>query len=308
MNRARGASDRVARGTVAVAALVATTLAWSPARADDNAVYQLRYDTALDLAVIGGSAGLVLASELIGGIKPKACRSCGRDDGRDTENGLDRWARTSLMWSDTSSANAASNVTAFVAAPATAALGMLGASTRDRAGRAFPVDMLVMTEAVAVSALLAQVTKIAVARERPFVHHLPDEERAGTSRPSENNVSFYSGHTALSFTLASAAGTVATLRGYRLMPLVWSTLMPLAAVTGYLRIAADKHWFTDVLVGMVVGSAVGVLMPVVFHGRQNGELLASGDGGSGAAAEPTTTSAPRAGIAPPPMATLGGAF
>jgi membrane-associated phospholipid phosphatase len=39
----------------------------------------------------------------------------------------------------------------------------------------------------------------------------------------------------------------------------------MAALTGYLRIAADKHYFTDVLVGAIVGSAIGVAVPYFAH-------------------------------------------
>ncbi|MDB4987793.1 MAG: hypothetical protein JWN04_2971, partial [Myxococcaceae bacterium] len=44
-------------------------------------------------------------------------------------------------------------------------------------------------------------------------------------------------------------------------PLIWALGVPLAALTGYLRLAADKHYFTDVLTGALVGSAVGFLVP-----------------------------------------------
>jgi membrane-associated phospholipid phosphatase len=32
-----------------------------------------------------------------------------------------------------------------------------------------------------------------------------------------------------------------------------------------LRIAADKHWLTDVATGMTVGAAAGIVVPYVFH-------------------------------------------
>ena len=58
---------------------------------------------------------------------------------------------------------------------------------------------------------------------------------------------------------------LASLRHYRLAPLVWGTGLGLATFTGYLRIAADKHYFTDVVVGAAFGSLVGFLVPYVFH-------------------------------------------
>jgi membrane-associated phospholipid phosphatase len=300
----RRKSDRAARAMVTAAILAVASLTPSESRAEDSTAHELRYDFALDMAVIGGSAGLVLASEYFKAVKPQSCRWCDRSGGgEDSLNGLDRWARRSLLWKDPRQAQFDSGVTAFLLEPAAATLEMIAASANDRAARAFPVDFLIIGEAVAVSTLLNQTAKIILARERPFVHHMPAEERARTALPSDNNVSFYSGHTAMSFTLAAAAGTVATLRGYRLMPLVWSTLMPLAAATGYLRIAADKHYFTDVLTGMVIGTAVGVVLPLVFHGRQGDDFVPNGLGtgnGPGTAQVPLRSA--------PQMITIGGGF
>lgn len=58
-----------------------------------------------------------------------------------------------------------------------------------------------------------------------------------------------------------SAGVVAHARGYAAEPYIWAGGLTLAAVTGYLRIAADKHYFSDVLVGAVVGAGAGLLVP-----------------------------------------------
>ena len=44
--------------------------------------------------------------------------------------------------------------------------------------------------------------------------------------------------------------------------------------TGYLRIASDRHYFTDVMAGAVVGTAVGVGVPFLFHRGSNAHRLA----------------------------------
>lgn len=277
----------------------------SVARAQDTTAHELHYNLPIDAAVIGGSVALVLASEYFSGIKPDRCRWCDRNGNVDTLNGLDRWARNSFVWKNERSAQFTSGVTAFLLEPAAVTFEMIAASTADNAGRAFPVDFLIISEAVAVSTLLNQTTKIIMARERPFVHAMPAEERLKTALPSDNNVSFYSGHTALSFTLATAAGTVAALRDYRLMPLVWGTLMPLAFANGYLRIAADRHYFTDVMTGAIIGSAVGVLLPLFFHGRQGDDRVPNG---TGTADGMTPGSSPAPLRTTPAMVTLGGGF
>jgi len=273
----------------------------SAARAEPPRPHQLKYDVALDATAIGLSAAFVIATELATGVKPLRCRWCDRDDEEDRLNGLDAWGRRTLKWRDPRQAQRASNVTAFVLEPAFATLEMIAASAADNAGRAPPVDLLIVTEAVAVSALVNQATKIVFARERPFVHALPPAERGATAAYWDNNVSFYSGHAAMTFSLAAAAGTVATLRGYRLMPLVWSTLMPLACATGYLRIAGDKHYLSDVLLGAVLGTAFGVALPILFHGRQGDNRESDGGSPVGTGAAPLRGS-------PTPMVTLGGGF
>ena len=37
----------------------------------------------------------------------------------------------------------------------------------------------------------------------------------------------------------------------------------------YLRIGADKHYFSDVTLGALVGSAIGIGLPMLFHGRED---------------------------------------
>ena len=101
--------------------------------------------------------------------------------------------------------------------------------------------------------------------KRPFVHALPESEKDGTAHPSDNNLSFYSSHTSMAFSMAVAAGTVATMRGYRAAPYVWALGVPLAFLAGYLRVAADRHYLSDVLVGAAVGSAFGALTPWLMH-------------------------------------------
>jgi membrane-associated phospholipid phosphatase len=101
--------------------------------------------------------------------------------------------------------------------------------------------------------------KIAVGRQRPYAHY------GGGSQKSRDNISFYSGHTSLAFSLAVSSGTIATMRGYRLAPVIWGTGLAIAASAGYFRLAADYHYLTDVIAGAVIGSAFGFGIPYIFH-------------------------------------------
>ena len=46
---------------------------------------------------------------------------------------------------------------------------------------------------------------------------------------------------------------------------MWAAGLTLATTGAYLRIAADRHYATDVLAGAIVGSAVGFGVPYFAH-------------------------------------------
>jgi membrane-associated phospholipid phosphatase len=177
--------------------------------------------------------------------------------------------RRGLRWSNIERADAVSNWMGFGVVPALAFSGVAAAALVDDRAAGVWSDLGIVLEATVIAANLNQLVKMSVGRERPFVHALPEDEKPQTSRPSDNNLSFYSGHTSPAFTLAVSASMVATLRGYRLAKVVWATSLPLAGLTGYLRIAADRHYFTDVMTGAALGSAIGLLVPWL-HRRSPG--------------------------------------
>jgi membrane-associated phospholipid phosphatase len=236
---------------------------------------QLRYNLPVDVGVTLGAGSLALTLELFSSkINPKTCRWCDRDsNGKDTLNAFDAWVRNSLRWSNTTAANRASGVFSYGLAPV-AGLG-LGAllSWHENRLHNFPVDVLIVSEAAMLSINLDQITKIAAGRERPFVHFRSASERDAT-HSNGDDLSFYSGHTSFAFALATSAGTVASMRRYRWAPVMWVTGMALAATSGYLRIAADRHYATDVLAGAVVGSAIGFGVPYFAHGPSKSVQLA----------------------------------
>lgn len=176
---------------------------------------------------------------------PRACRVC-------RSNALDEGARA-LRWRRVGTADTLSNI-GLAVTPAFALGSLSLAAAADHRLRGF--DAALVVESTAVAMMINQVVKFEVARARPDVHHglVP---RGGP----EDNLSFFSGHTTWSFASAVAAGSVASLRGYRGAPAVWAGGLLFASATGYLRIAADRHWLTDVLTGAVIGTIAGVVIP-----------------------------------------------
>lgn len=236
----------------AIAALLALLpLGASPAEPLD---VDLRRDGAIVLLSGSAAAGLALFA---GRLTPDRCRFC--DPGA-----FDGNARDLLRWESPRSAAYASDVLANGLLPG-AVLAHAALIAWDDGG---PVqlgeDLLSVSEAVLLSIDLNLLVKSAAGRIRPAAW--AEGRTAGT----DSNRSFYSGHTALAFSLAAAAGTVSTIRGYRSAPWVWAVGMTLAAGVGYLRVAGDAHWVTDVLAGAVVGGTVGWAVPWTLHRPRGG--------------------------------------
>jgi membrane-associated phospholipid phosphatase len=255
------------------------------ARADEN-VKRLAYDTRIDAAVTVSGGGWWLAAELLKPmLVPEKCRWCyRRANGDSALNVVDRSVRSSLKWDNTSAADDASSVIAFIAMPITAATLPGVAAGYDNHLRYAPIDALLVAEASILAADLNQLVKYIFVRERPYAHFLPHVEGGilglGES-PSDSNLSFYSGHTTLAFALATSSGTIAFMRNYRLAPMVLSTQLAAAVSVGYLRIAADKHYLSDVMVGAVLGSLVGTLVPLIFHAPSAVQPTPTGTGTTG---------------------------
>jgi membrane-associated phospholipid phosphatase len=120
---------------------------------------------------------------------------------------------------------------------------------------------------VAISGLVAQTIKYVVGRERPFVAELPLIEKKRTREHTDNNLSFYSQHTNLAFSLVFSFGTIAHLRKYQAEHWIWALGLPAASLIGYSRIASQKHYLSDVLVGAGMGAFTGWLVPWLHSQR-----------------------------------------
>lgn len=250
---------RAVAATIVLAAL-APVVTTTPARADELELHPRR--TAV--LVLGGGIPFILGETVLkDAVSPDACRWCGT-------NALDRGVRDGLRWDDPAAAASASNLTGYVASPVLTVGGVMLAGTlageRDHA----LTDGLIVVEAAILASDLTNVVKGLAGRERPFVHALAPADKSRTASPQENNLSFFSGHSSLTMSLAVSAGTVASLRGYKLAPVVWGAGVGAALATGYLRIAADRHWATDVVTGWAVGAAVGFAVPYYLHRKRTG--------------------------------------
>ncbi|MDC0740028.1 phosphatase PAP2 family protein [Polyangium mundeleinium] len=214
----------------------------------------MRVNLPIDLTVIGvGGAAWITTEVLKSKIAPATCRWC-------SPPGFDDSIARALRWSNTKTAARISDVGLYGLAPL-AAFGFDAAVVYASGGTLaeWGTDVIVLLQSMVVAADLTQIVKFSVARERPLLEYgsVSPEDRDNR----DNNLSFFSGHTSFTFSAAVSAGTLATLKGYRAAPWIWATGLTIATATGYLRMAADKHYFSDVMVGAIVGSAVGFVVP-----------------------------------------------
>jgi membrane-associated phospholipid phosphatase len=240
---------------VALGALL--TLPPRAASADDLAFEPTRHGPLL----VGGGLLFVLSETLLkDALAPDDCRWC-------ADNALDRGVRDGLRWDDPAAAASASNWVGYVAVPVLTIGGVAALGAARGPDDAWWTDGLIVAETAILASDFTNLVKDVVGRERPFVHALAPGDKPKTQ---EDNLSFFSGHSSLTMSLAVSAGTIASLRGYKLAPVVWGTGVGLALTTGYLRIAADRHWSTDVVTGWAVGAAFGVAVPYFLHRKQHG--------------------------------------
>jgi len=224
---------------------------------------ELRYSLATDATITGVAIAYWIGTEALKShLAPSTCRWC-------DPPGFDSSIRDALRWDATGPANTISYVVPLAVEPLVVfGLDALAAGQHDEPGAGW-IDALLISEATAIAMAMNQTVKFIVGRERPFVHALPEADKAHTAHPSDNNVSFYSGHATFAFAMAASGGTIASMRRYRAAPLIWGAGMALAVTTAYLRIAADRHYASDVTVGAILGAATGIAVPRLFHGDRN---------------------------------------
>src|SRR5688572_20667005 len=154
----------------------------------------------LSLTVSLGVAYLASETVLKPTLAPDECGWC-------EPPGLDASVRDALVWDDYDAARSFSNLTGYLAVPVLGvAATAIGALEAEPSWARMIDDVVPVLETVAISQIITQAVKFGVGRQRPLAHYrevAPDDDL---------NLSFWSGHSALTFGITVSAGMVAHWR------------------------------------------------------------------------------------------------
>ena len=114
------------------------------------------------------------------------------------------------------------------------------------------LSLLINARVFAANSILTNVIKIGAARERPY-HYFGTRASTG----STDFTSFYSGHSSVAFSQAVANAMILSRTYPKYESTIWTSLLGIAGITAYLRVAGDMHYFSDILIGAVMGSWLG---------------------------------------------------
>ena len=237
----------------------ACALPLSNARAADPLPQRPSYDLGTDLAVTavaaGGALGLLALKNQLA---PVTCRWC-------NPPGFDADVTRTLAWSNTGAASTTSDVLQVAIGGGVLGYAVLDGYRRGDREAGF-ANALLITEATSIALLIDEGVKYAVGRSRPYVFLGRQGDSPG------GNLSFFSGHTTFAFAVAASSSTLLLSQHAPGAVALSVIAFSAAGLTGYLRIAAEQHYLTDVLAGAVVGTAVGWAVPHFFHAPREGGL------------------------------------
>lgn len=240
-------------------------LEWAPVpKPKAPAVYQVRLAVDIPVIVAGGAVGLariVFENKL-------ARKSCPCDSAG--INRLDRWS----VGYHSQLASVAADATVYGVLVALPLVDLIDLGF----GRVLGEDVVVYVEALAVSTALQNATNFITARPRP---------RSYAGDPAfvnsgEGYVSFYAGHVS---TIAAGLSVAALTMRKRYGEQVWPWIVS-ALITGSVaveRVGSGHHFSTDVAVGAVAGTAVGLAVPWLHYrrGETHVQIVFTGTNGVG---------------------------
>jgi len=134
--------------------------------------------------------------------------------------------------------------------------------------RDYGKSSLLYAQALGVTFCLTNAVKHLVQRPRPYTYNTDERvQRFADKEGKDSRLSFFSGHSSLSFSAAVAGSYLFALSSQdsQARAVIWGVELALASATANLRARAGKHFYSDVIVGALVGSALGFAVPFLHE-------------------------------------------
>ncbi len=142
----------------------------------------------------------------------------------------------------------------------------------DKVRKDFGTFSVMYMENLFLSFAVVHTTKILIKRNRPYTYNknVPLKYKSDSS----SRLSFFSGHITHAFSSAVFLSTVYSeyYPDSKLRPYIWGLSLLSASIVGYLRYASGNHFPTDIIMGAVVGSAIGYIIPLIHKVDKKDEL------------------------------------
>ncbi len=142
--------------------------------------------------------------------------------------------------------------------------------------------LVLYLEAFSLSFGMNKITKVVARRYRPYMYNDDPSIPLDMKRSVDARESFYSGHTAITFTFTVL--TAKLFSDFDIAPSydgwVWGGAALIGSAVGLLRVLGGMHFPSDVITGALMGSLVGFYVPELHRGekgKKKVELNASFD-------------------------------
>ena len=116
-------------------------------------------------------------------------------------------------------------------------------------------NLITRVNILSLNGLITNLVKITSNRERPKYRFNSIKEKS-----NETYKSFFSGHTSTAFSIGISNAIILSKQFPKHSTKIWFASTSIAAAAGYLRIASDEHYASDIIAGSIVGSIVGLFL------------------------------------------------
>tara|TARA_A100000164_G_C21923817_1_gene782023 strand:- start:1207 stop:1872 length:666 start_codon:yes stop_codon:yes gene_type:complete len=164
-------------------------------------------------------------------------------------NRMDNYFRSQLKWSSSNMDKAVSGSDLLLYGVFLGSVPILPFATKNEYFNTLKASLNVLS----LNGIVTDIVKMTVRRQRPDSYFNTRENADDSFR------SFFSGHTSTTFAIGTSNAIILSKTYPDKKKLIWFGNLSLAAATGYFRMAGDKHYFSDVIVGGIAGYMIGKL-------------------------------------------------